>query len=99
MWGLRNGLRALTEVTPETTRNGKTTPEHVAVDSFRAPGRFEPCRRQSTQLEDPAGSVQLWTKIDDLVFVMSWSAARRAHFRMFEDNRRQLRDFLTPLVG
>ena len=55
---------------------------------------------QALKLEDPEGSVQLWTKIDDLVFVMVQELAPGAHsFRMFEDNRRQLRDFLTPLVG
>ena len=55
---------------------------------------------KALKLEDPEGSVQLWTKIDDLVFVMTLRLAPGApNFRMFEDNRRQLRDFLTPLVG
>lgn len=55
---------------------------------------------KALRLEDPEGSVQLWTKIDDLVFVMVLELAPGAsNFRMFEENRRQLRDFLTPLVG
>jgi hypothetical protein len=55
---------------------------------------------KALKLEDPEGSIQLWTKIDDLVFVMAQELVPgAAAFRMFEDNRRQLRDFLTPLVG
>ena len=52
------------------------------------------------RLEDPEGSVQVWTKIDDLVFVMHLQLAPGAKgFRMFEDSRKKLRAFLTPLVG
>jgi hypothetical protein len=55
---------------------------------------------KALKLEDPEGSIQLWTKIDDLVFVMVQELAPGApNFRMFEDNRQQLRSFLTPLVG
>lgn len=55
---------------------------------------------QGLKLEDPEGSIMLLTKIDDLVFTVAYQLAPGAEvFRMFEDTREQLRDFLTPLVG
>lgn len=55
---------------------------------------------KALKLEDPEGSIMVLTKIDDLVFTVQYGLAEGAEvFRMFEDNRRQLRDFLTPLVG
>ncbi len=52
------------------------------------------------KLEDPEGSIMVLTKVDDLVFTVQYGLAPGAEvFRMFEDNRKQLRAFLTPLAG
>lgn len=52
-------------------------------------------------LTDPAGSKMLGTRIDDLVFTFAFELAPgETEFRVFEDDRVQLRAFLAGgLVG
>lgn len=51
-------------------------------------------------LTDPEGSKLLGTRIDDLVFTFAVALAPGAEsFRMFEEDRAKLREFLRPLVG
>jgi hypothetical protein len=51
------------------------------------------------KLEDPEGSVMLVTRIGDSVFTVSVQYAGDAPFRMFEEDRAKLREFLKPLIG
>jgi hypothetical protein len=58
---------------------------------------------QALKLEDPEGSVLLVTRIDDVVYTFNLSPALDESgnvlpFRMFDDNRQQLRDFLRALT-
>lgn len=51
-------------------------------------------------LTDPEGSKILGTRIDDLVFTFALELAPGSDaFRMFEEDRAKLREFLKPLVG
>jgi hypothetical protein len=51
------------------------------------------------RLVDLEGSVMIVTRIEDLVFIISVQYAGDAPFRMFEEDRAKLREFLKPLVG
>ena len=58
---------------------------------------------QALKLEDPEGSVMLVTRIDDAAYTLQIApaldeAGNQLPFRMFEDNRQQLRDFLRALA-
>lgn len=51
-------------------------------------------------LEDPEGSKLMATRIDDVVFTIAFELAPGANaYRMFEDDRNKLREFLRPLVA
>lgn len=52
---------------------------------------------QALKLEDAEGSVLLVTRIDDLAYTLAIQYAGDAPFRMFEDDRAKLRDFLRAL--
>jgi hypothetical protein len=51
------------------------------------------------RLEDAEGSVMIVTRVEDLVFTVSVQYAGDAPFRMFEEDRAKLREFLKPLIG
>lgn len=51
------------------------------------------------RLEDPEGSVMVVTRIDDLVYTLSVEYAGPQPFRLFEDDRSKLREFLRALDG
>ena len=58
---------------------------------------------QALKLEDPEGSVLLVTRIDDAAYTLQIApaideAGDQLPFRMFEDSRKQLRDFLRSLA-
>lgn len=55
---------------------------------------------QALKLVDPEGSIMVLTRVEDVAFTVAYSLAPGADvFRMFEDDRRKLREFLQPLVG
>lgn len=55
---------------------------------------------QGLKLEDPEGSVMMLTRVEDLVFTVAYALAPGAEvFRLFEEDRAKLREFLRPLTG
>jgi hypothetical protein len=59
---------------------------------------------QALKLEDADGSVMLVTRVEDLAYTlviapMLDEAGNPLPFRMFEDDRRKLKDFLRSLDG
>lgn len=54
---------------------------------------------EALRLEDPEGSVMILTRIDNLVYTLAIEYAGPQPFRLFEDDRARLRDFLRGLDG
>lgn len=54
---------------------------------------------EALQLEDPEGSVMVISRVENSVYTVGITYSSNQPFRLFEDDRAKVRDFLRALDG